>query len=332
MLLDEPRGRLRLGCAQTEARTQLARHARADDRVVLQLALADVVEERGHKERPPVLDRLDDLRRQRKLARGAAALDIGQHADGAHQMLIDRIAVVHVELRHGDDTAELGHEAAKHPGVVHTPQRRFRTLLAGQQLHEDSVGLRVGAQIVIDEAQRLAQEPDRVGMQERVGVARLGEEPYEVHAITLEHVRVGDVQPIVVDAKLGARAHLTPRLPIERPEQPAQPRRRLELLHLQGCAQDRRQIADVLGNEEVVLHEALDRAQAAALAVAELLCQPGLHVESEDLLGTAAQEVQVAADRPKEVLAAAERCHLVGLEDAGRHGGRPHALTVEVFR
>ena len=38
--------------------------------------------------------------------------DLGHHPDGADQMLIHRIVVVHVELHQGDDLAELGHELA----------------------------------------------------------------------------------------------------------------------------------------------------------------------------------------------------------------------------
>ena len=62
------------------------------------------------------------------------------------------------------------------------------------------------------------------------------------------------------------------------------PGERLELLHLQRRAQDGRQVADVLGDEEVVLHEALDGDQAAAVVVAELCGQPRLHVEGQHLL------------------------------------------------
>ena len=89
-------------------------------------------------------------------------------------------------------------------------------------------------------------------------------------------------------------------------QQPAEPGRCLELLHLQRRAQDRRQIADVLGDEEVVLHEALDGDQAAAVVVAELRGEPRLHIERQHLLRAAAEEVQEAADGPQEVLAAAE--------------------------
>ena len=46
--------------------------------------------------------------------------------------------------------------------------------------------------------------------------------------------------------------------------------------------------------------------QAAAVVVAELLGQPRLHVEGQPLLRPAGEEVQKAADRPQEVLAAAE--------------------------
>ena len=64
-------------------------------------------------------------------------------------------------------------------------------------------------------------------------------------------------------------ADLAARAPAQRIEQAAEPGERLDLLHLQRRAQDGRQVADVLGDQEVVLHEALDGAQAAALDVAE---------------------------------------------------------------
>ena len=98
--------------------------------------------------------------------------------------------------------------------------------VAGQQLDEDAVGLGVVAQLVVDQALRLAQQPDGVGMQERVGMVRLGEEADEVHRIALEHVRVGDVQPVVVDAEVGARAQLPALLPVQRPQEAAEARAR----------------------------------------------------------------------------------------------------------
>ena len=67
VLLDQPDDGFGLRRRQPEARAQLARDARADDRVVLGVALADVVQEGGDKQRAPVLDGADDLGRQRQL-------------------------------------------------------------------------------------------------------------------------------------------------------------------------------------------------------------------------------------------------------------------------
>ena len=47
---------------------------------------------------------------------------LGQDADGADGVLVDRVGVVHVVLRLRDDAAEIGHEAAEHAGLVETPQ------------------------------------------------------------------------------------------------------------------------------------------------------------------------------------------------------------------
>ena len=64
----------------------------------------------------------------------------------------------------------------------------------------------IAAQLVVDEAQRPAQQPHGVGVEERVRLLGLGEEADEVDGIALEHLRVGDVEPAVVDAEIAARA------------------------------------------------------------------------------------------------------------------------------
>ena len=40
------------------------------------------------------------------VVRVLAGLDLGQHADAAQQVLVDRVVVIHVELHHRDDAAE----------------------------------------------------------------------------------------------------------------------------------------------------------------------------------------------------------------------------------
>ena len=52
-------------------------------------------------------------------------------------------------------------------------------------------------------------------------------------------------------------------------------------------AEDAGQIADFLGDEEVVLHEALDMAQAAMRLVAEAFGELGLAVEAQAVLAAA---------------------------------------------
>ena len=67
------------------------------------------------------------------------------------------------------------------------------------------------------------------------------------------------------------RADAAARAPAQRIEQAAEPGDVLTCSHLQRRAQDGGEVADVLGDQEVVLHEALDGAQPAAVDVAQPL-------------------------------------------------------------
>ena len=80
-----------------------------------------------------------------------AALDLGHIADGADQMLVHRVVVVHVELHQRDELAEFRHEAAQHAGLVHQPQGAFGIVVRGQHLQEDAVGLGIAAHLVGDQ-------------------------------------------------------------------------------------------------------------------------------------------------------------------------------------
>ena len=91
--------------------------------------------------------------------------------------------------------------------------------MPGQQLDENSVRFWVFAQFVVDQPLRVPQQADRVRMQERVRQMRFSEEAYQVHRITLEHIRVGNVEPIIVDAKIRAHAQLPALLPIQRTQE-----------------------------------------------------------------------------------------------------------------
>jgi hypothetical protein len=72
-------------------------------------------------------------------------LDLAHHADGADQVLVHRVVVVHVELHHRDDLAEIRHEAAEHAGLVHAAQDALGFAVRGQDFEEQAVGLPVVA-------------------------------------------------------------------------------------------------------------------------------------------------------------------------------------------
>ena len=91
----------------------------------------------------------------------------------------------------------------------------------------------------------------------------------------------------------------------------AAPEKGLALVALfERGAKDAGQIADVLGDQEVVLHEALDAQRARAVGIVQEPPDLGLHVEGQPLLGAPAQRVQVAAYRPQKGLGLGEGAKL----------------------
>jgi hypothetical protein len=106
-MLHEPCRRVGFRRIEAEARSELASDGGAGDRVVLRPPLGDVVQEHRHVERAAVAERAHDAVRQRVLVAEAAGLDFRQHADGADEVLVHRVVVVHVELHHRDDAAEI---------------------------------------------------------------------------------------------------------------------------------------------------------------------------------------------------------------------------------
>ena len=96
-------------------------------------------------------------------------------------------------------------------------------------------------------------------------------------------------------------------------------------------AQDRGEVADVLGHQEVVLHEALDVLLAGMLGVAEPHRDLALDVERQPLLGAAGEEMHVAAHRPEEILAAAEQLVFLLVEHAALDQFVRLAHAVDVF-
>ena len=134
---------------------------------------------------------------QRVLLLQRARLDLAQHADGAQQVLVDRVVVIHRELHQTDDAAEVGDEAPEHARLVHPPERRLRRSARSEDFEEQPVRLRIGAQLGVDALQRLRDEPRRVGMDRQTRSVGDPIQPDEVDRIALERVGADDVDAVV---------------------------------------------------------------------------------------------------------------------------------------
>ncbi len=202
-MLDQPGNGLGFRVVQSETRAQLARDPGAGDRMIFRPALGDIVQEHGDKQHLAVLQRQDQVGRQRMVVAGIAALDIGQHADGPDQVLVDRVVVIHVELHHRHDLAEFRHEAAENAGFVHLAQGLFRRVPGSQDRQEKPVRFRVGAQASIDQLQRMPHQAGQLRMHVVVVLVRDLEHPQEVGRIGFEHGVGYRIQAVVLHHEAG---------------------------------------------------------------------------------------------------------------------------------
>ena len=147
------------------------------------------------------------------------------------------------------------------------------------------------------------------------------EQPQQIDRVALEHHVVGDVDAVIVDDEIAGagKLALAPRKP---EEQAVEARHFLGLLLFECRAEDAGQVADILGDQEIVLHEAFDRRQAGMAGVAEPFGDLALDVEVQPFLGFAGEEVHLAAHRPQEVF---------GLQELVVFVMREHALLGEFF-
>ncbi len=143
--------------------------------------------------------RVQDACDDRQVLDQLAALDLGQVADALDGVLVDRVAVIHVELHHRDDRLELGDEGGQHAQFVHPPQRPFGVAVLEQQIEEDPARFFVGAHLVVDQVQIGRDQPHRVGVQQGAGAQRLFEHPQHVQLVGEEAAFVGDGQAVLFD-------------------------------------------------------------------------------------------------------------------------------------
>ena len=298
MLLDQPGGRLCFRRSQAQAGTKAAGDARADDRVILVPALGDVMQEGRHVERTTMLHGVDDAGGKRMGIGGLPAFDVRQDADRPDEMLVHREVMIHVELHHRHDASEVRNKAAQNAGFVHAPQRGLRVLRRAKHFQEDAIGFLVVAQRSSISRSDRRNNRTAFGWKNESVCSALAKNRIRLTGSRSKTPRVGDIEPAIVDAKVGGDAYLAARAPTHRVQQATEPGRCLHLLHLESRAQDRREIADVLGHQEVVLHEALDRAQAAPVGVSQALRHGLLQIEGQPLLGASSEEVEMTAHCP----------------------------------
>ena len=311
-MLDEPGDGFRLLGVEAEPGRELARDAGAEYRMVAAAALGDVVQEQREIKHLARQHFMDDFGRQRQLLGQRALLDPRQHADREDRVFVHRIDVIHVVLGLRDDPSERRDEAAEHPRLVEAAQRGLRVLFAGEHGDEQAVRLRVGAQPRVDARQVPGDQPQRAGVDVQPPQLRDMEQPQHVDRAALEGVVVGDVEAPVVEPE-----------PLD--VAPGQARQRdaeeraADMLRLDGGAEDAGQVADRLGDEIVMLHEALDAAGARPAGVARHRGDGDLAVERQALLGAPGQVVQVAAHGPQMAVGAAEHAELRFRQRAARH-------------
>ena len=186
-------------------------------------------------------------------------------------------------------------------------QHAFRIARVGQEPQEQAVGGRIDAQACRRSGAKLARTWRSTSGENEAccSSASANRRMKFTGSLAKTSLSTALMRPFSM-RKSEVRRSLRAAAPAEGRQKRVEARQRLQLLHLKRRADDAGQVADFLGDEEIVLHEALDGAQARVAAIAEPLGHQRLQIEGQALLGPAGQEMQVAAHRPEEALATAE--------------------------
>ena len=204
MVFHQPGHGLGVGRRHAQPRAQAAGDLGADIAVIARQALGHVVQQHGAIQHGARLDALDHFGGQRIVVLVFAALDGGDIADGADQMLVHRVMVIHVELHQPHGMAEFRNEAAQHARLIHQAQRPLRILARGQHRQEGGIGFGIGAQLVVDQVERAGDGAQRVGMDVHLlGVGDL-EDAQDIDRVLAEDGGIGG-QPAILDIEIIAR-------------------------------------------------------------------------------------------------------------------------------
>jgi len=133
-------------------------------------------------------------------------------------------------------------------------------------------------------------------MERQAVMIRQPEQAKNIDRITSENIIVKDRDTIIGDNEI---AHLSfGAATAKRLQKPLENGARLGLTRLQRRTDDSGEIADILGDKEVMLHEAFDARQAGAVVIAHALGEHGLNVEGQALVGATARKMQMTTHSP----------------------------------
>ncbi len=291
MLLHQPGHGIGFRSRQPEARPQPPGNAGAQRAVVAAAALGDIVQQHGDIEHPARHQLADDGRSQRQFLTQVAAFGFRQQVDGADGVLVNGVMVIHVPLHAGVDAAEIRNEAAEHAGFVHGVQDSGRVARRGQHIEEQRIGARIFAHGTLDQPRIARSETHghRVNRQ-LLAVGKL-EQFDQPHRVFGKELFIGRF-----DLAARQQEPVEPRRPAAQARQPA-----ARMLFLQMGEEHSGQIADLLGGQEIMPHEAFDRAHAGAVGIGHAVGDFALHVEGQPLFGAAGDVVQIDPHGPEKI-------------------------------
>ena len=158
MLIDQPFAKRGLRSIKAQSRPELARDTRACHRMIFGAALGNVVQQHRPDKSPcgqcgPVRQQL--MGPPVHLCRDTA-FNLAQQADGAQQMFIRRIMVIHVKLHERDNAPEIGpKKRPKTPASFIRRKLRSGSFFEVKNIQKKPIGLLIGAHGRADKAGRL---------------------------------------------------------------------------------------------------------------------------------------------------------------------------------
>ena len=298
MVAHQPRYSLGLLVGKPEPRPETERDFRAELRMIAAAPLGDVVQQHRAVKRAPRLDTVNDVAGDGHFLGELALADAVDDADREDGVLVDGIDVIHVVLHLGHDASEIRHESPEHAGLVKPPKRDLGIVFGGQHLDEKTVRFRVVADR-IDQPQAVGDGAQRLGVDVEPALLGQVKQPENIDRVVGEAVVFGQRHPVAFQFEPFRRA-VKHRQSGQREARPA------AMLGLQRRTENAREIADLLGDQIIVLHETLDRRGACAAPVSQHFADPLLHVEGQTFLAAPGEIVQMAADRQQEVVGPVE--------------------------